>query len=341
MKKIIILLMLCVLFFTANTNYVFCEDFSLNPIIKAINGEEKAYVDEYYAFTFEIENLLAVNNCEIILRYNTDVLQYEELYGVDEGLCDYYCTSDLIKEGEVSFRVYYSGDCNGECTHESIQYRPGISFKVIDEGNTDFQIEIIENDCKGESRVRVDISELKTESELDNSEIFVSYNEDIVTISGHGRVTKDLRAYDVQNTIPEDTSLIKGIVVEDGITEIRKCLDWSYYESLKNIWYPDSLYITEFPSYSKRDEDVIIHANGMTYAEAYASTYNLLFELNEGFTIGDLDSNGAFDADDALKILKMAAKLDTLYKWSADADGNGTVNASDALTVLKRAAKLL
>lgn len=341
MKKNVLVVMLSICFIMLTVVYVLGNENSLNPTISAIDGKEDAYVGEYYTFTFENKNLTSINDCEIILHYNADVLKWEDLDEVSDGFCDYYCIADLIKEGEVSFRVYYSGDCNGKCTHESIQYYPGISFKVIDEGTTDFEIEIINDDCKDGSSIQVDISALPQRTELDDSDISVSYSEGIITISGNGRVNKYLEEYDINKTIPEDPSLIKGVVVEEGITDISVIYSFATYEYLKDIWYPDSLTHTVFPRGVVSDADITIHANGMTYVEKYASLKKRSFKLNDGFTIGDLDSNGVFDADDALRILKMAAKLDTLYRWSADVDGSETVDASDALIVLKRAAKLL
>ena len=62
--------------------------------------------------------------------------------------------------------------------------------------------------------------------------------------------------------------------------------------------------------------------------------------LNEQM-IGDINQNGSYEAEDALAILRMAAGLDTVYRYSADASGDGAVNAEDALVVLKKAANLL
>lgn len=55
---------------------------------------------------------------------------------------------------------------------------------------------------------------------------------------------------------------------------------------------------------------------------------------------GDIDLNGNLNVEDALSVLKMAAKLDALYKWSADVNKDGCVNAEDALQILKSAAKI-
>lgn len=59
---------------------------------------------------------------------------------------------------------------------------------------------------------------------------------------------------------------------------------------------------------------------------------------------GDVDINGNFDANDALLVLKHAAKLNELQGqalWAADVTDDENVDASDALKILKYAAKLI
>lgn len=335
MKRRILAALLSICLIMLSVVCVLGSEDTQNPTIK-IFSYSHYYVGEEYNLRFGIENIENINECTIILHYNNAVLKPEGSAKIGEGDFNYSTIIAYDKMGEIELSVKKSSDSaqNGFAPFE-------FYFSIIGEGNTDFKIEIIKEDCKDGRKLQVDISELTTKTMIDKSEINVEYVENIIYISGHGRITKDLSEYDINDTIPEDSDLIKAIVVEEGITEIENSRLWSDYESLKDIWYPDTLSYTEFPSNFMYDADITIHANGMTYAEAYATKYNRLFELNEGFTTGDLDSNGVFDADDALQILKMAAKLDTLYKWSADADGSGIVDASDALIVLKRAAKLL
>ena len=59
---------------------------------------------------------------------------------------------------------------------------------------------------------------------------------------------------------------------------------------------------------------------------------------------GDVNSDGVIDAEDALAVLKYAAKLETLYTYQearANVDDNDMVNANDALEILKYSAGII
>ncbi len=63
-----------------------------------------------------------------------------------------------------------------------------------------------------------------------------------------------------------------------------------------------------------------------------------------GILYGDADRNGSVDANDALLVLKIAARLvESIPETEsiADVDGNKTVDANDALLILQKAAKLI
>ena len=63
-----------------------------------------------------------------------------------------------------------------------------------------------------------------------------------------------------------------------------------------------------------------------------------------GILYGDADRNGVVDANDALLVLKIAARMTESNPETesiADVDGNKTVDANDALLILQKAAKLI
>lgn len=340
MKKKTIFTIFCFCFIMFNLLMANADVSEEKPTIKICGYSEKAYVGDVYNIYFDVKPLYPVNDCVIILHYNPNVLKRAEQYDIDDGLCDYYAHTlfygEESIEGQYKFRVYYSGDCNGTHIHESLLYSAS-GFKVIGKGDPEFRVEIVKDDCKDGANIQVDISGLVTETIEDPSEINVSYNDGVLVYTGYGRVKKTLEEYDIEKVIPTDKNDIEQIKFDDGITDI-------YYsafvksKNLKDIWIPDSVKYLDVPGYMK--DVVVLHANGMTYAEEYASKYDYQFKLNEGFKVGDLDSNGAHNADDALNVLKMAAKIGTLYKWSADIDSNGNVDAKDALEILKIAAKI-
>ena len=66
--------------------------------------------------------------------------------------------------------------------------------------------------------------------------------------------------------------------------------------------------------------------------------------LEPDYETGDVDGNGKINAQDALLVLKNAAKLEDLTETqyvAADVDDSGKVNATDALYILQYAAKII
>ncbi len=94
-------------------------------------------------------------------------------------------------------------------------------------------------------------------------------------------------------------------------------------------------------------ENVIICCYSASKAYAFAQAHGIAVELLDekpDIIYGDLDGSGNADANDALLILKIAAKLQEpteTQSIAGDVDNSGSVDASDALYVLKKAAKLI
>ncbi len=94
-------------------------------------------------------------------------------------------------------------------------------------------------------------------------------------------------------------------------------------------------------------ENVIICCYSASKAYAFAQTHGIKIELLDAkpaVLYGDLDGSGNVDANDALLILKIAAKLQTPtgeQNIAGDVDKSGNVDANDALYMLKKAAKLI
>ncbi len=93
--------------------------------------------------------------------------------------------------------------------------------------------------------------------------------------------------------------------------------------------------------------NVTIRCYAASKAYAFAQTHDMAVELLDvkpEVLCGDLDGSGNADANDALLILKIAAKLQTPteeQRIAGDVDKSGNVDANDALYVLKKAAKLI
>ncbi len=94
-------------------------------------------------------------------------------------------------------------------------------------------------------------------------------------------------------------------------------------------------------------ENVTICCYSASKAYAFAQAHGIKVELLDAkpaVVYGDLDGSGNVDANDALLILKIAAKLQTPTEEQSiagDVDKSGNVDANDALDVLKKAAKLI
>lgn len=102
-------------------------------------------------------------------------------------------------------------------------------------------------------------------------------------------------------------------------------------------------------------QTIIVDYNGLVLSHRVGSfsNYNQLYnfvnsdlqDVMENYppvtvTVGDADSNGVINANDALLVLRYALGIipDTeLDLRAADYDENGTVNANDALAILRRA----
>ncbi len=94
-------------------------------------------------------------------------------------------------------------------------------------------------------------------------------------------------------------------------------------------------------------KDITICCYSVSKAYAFAQAHGINVELLDAkpdITYGDLDGSGNADANDALLILKIAAKLQASTEEqniAGDVDNSGNVDANDALYVLKKAAKFI
>lgn len=56
--------------------------------------------------------------------------------------------------------------------------------------------------------------------------------------------------------------------------------------------------------------------------------------------LGDVDGSGAYEASDALFILKMVMNLEPAYGYSADVNEDGQISVEDSLAVLRQVVNL-
>lgn len=311
-----------------------------------INSELERYVGEEFTITYGMYNdTPLVDNFELLLYYNPEVLELIETsaYASDAGDQTYSfigntysdrtaleednCLYILIKQirEEWAFEGSYGKRHLGSAT-----------FKVIGEGNADLHYVIKSNECSNGNKVEVDFNDLDSMKINENdSEINLSYENETLTIEGKGVIFGSLKDYDANNVLDEKYyKNVKILKVSEGIRILRI----SAWESLTDIYLPKSL--SEFSTGLVSSQDVTIHSYAMSIGEYLASAYNKKFMMLDSHLPGDIDLNGNLNAEDALSVLKMAAKLDALYKWSADVNKDGCVNAEDALQILKSVAKI-
>lgn len=138
-------------------------------------------------------------------------------------------------------------------------------------------------------------------------------------------------------------------LVNINIPKTVKCVGDRAFENcnkLSEVKIPDSVTSLGVAVF-EGCESVLILCSADSSAEIYAKENNLQYlssKTEPTWELGDVDSNGNINAQDALAILKHAAKISVLTDeqlLAADTSKDGNINASDALLVLKLAAKII
>lgn len=139
---------------------------------------------------------------------------------------------------------------------------------------------------------------------------------------------------------------VKHVVLPEGVKKIER--EAFFRGSIHSIVLPDSMEIIEKDAFAyepvEPDEPpaprepmpITIYGKTLSVAESYATENGDVFYPTNEQLLGDVNGNGIYEAEDALGILRMVVKLDTVYGYSADADGDKKVSAADALKVLKK-----
>lgn len=110
-----------------------------------------------------------------------------------------------------------------------------------------------------------------------------------------------------------------------------------------NIAYIDQMAATEtgvdFTAYPKELTKGTYHVYLVGGGTAFnAAEPDATFQCDQKYILGDADSSGTVDVNDAVKILKCIVGNDTftdLQRLAADADKNGDVDVNDAVKILK------
>lgn len=110
-----------------------------------------------------------------------------------------------------------------------------------------------------------------------------------------------------------------------------------------NIAYIDQMAATEtgvdFTAYPKELTKGTYHVYLVGGGTAFNTAEpDATFQCDQKYILGDADSSGTVDVNDAVKILKCIVGNDTftdLQRLAADADKNGDVDVNDAVKILK------
>lgn len=139
---------------------------------------------------------------------------------------------------------------------------------------------------------------------------------------------------------------VKHVVLPEGVKRIER--EAFFRGSMQSIMLPDSIEIIENDAFAYEPAEPIepptpiepipitIYGKTLSVAERYATENGDIFYPTNEQLLGDVNGNSIYEAEDALGILRMVVKLDTMYGYSADADGDKNVTAADALKVLKK-----
>lgn len=344
-RKIIIAVIAIILCFTFNV-IGYGEE---NPPVFYIDTDTERYVGEEFTISYGMYNdTPLVDNFELLLYYDPSVLELigTSDYGSDVGDQTYSFIGNTYPSGDT----LEHSDCLYILIKQSYEewafagtygkrHLGSATFKAIGEGDAGLYYEIKSNQCSNGKKVEVDFNDLENmDVKTDTSEITLLYNEGVLTIEGSGVILGPLEDYDTQNVLPQDYYKdVKTLIVSEGIRILRFRIH--AWESLNDIYLPKTL--VEFSTGINKSQDITIHSYGMSIGENLASIHDKNFVMVEEFLLGDIDLNGILNAEDALSVLRMAAKISPKYKWSADINADGNVDAADALHILKTAAKLV
>lgn len=238
---------------------------------------------------------------------------------------------DISKPGEItlSFNKMMPTDFDDLCPYATVD------FKIVGCGKGDVQSEYMRVYANGKEMYiqptvvgeneNVTVHDISFDSETGTLNVLEKKKFSVTT-------AKDLDAY--KNTA-------KRIVLGDGIKELT-CGCFKEFATVEEVVIPSSVTSISQDAFQLQQNNKEFHIVGdtLSYAEVYATERGVKFVPSNEQLLGDVDGSGAYEASDALSILKMVMNLEPAYGYSADVNEDGQISVEDSLAVLRQVVKL-
>lgn len=201
---------------------------------------------------------------------------------------------------------------------------------------------------EGDDRGQLATDNIKWAYNNETKEMKFTGNGEMWDYYGTGALDPYWWTYDIYSRTPWEhfDKKVEKLIISDGVKSIGRYA-FSDFTELKEIHISDTVtemlyeesyndgYVDLFSN--KVKEQATIYCGAGSEAEKFAFTLGYKYEV-EGAVRGDLNEDGKINAEDALEILKMSAKMIDAKYYQGDYNNNYKLNAEDALLVLKKAA---
>lgn len=131
-------------------------------------------------------------------------------------------------------------------------------------------------------------------------------------------------------------SYLEEIELNDGLEYVGE--DAFSFTALKALTISDAVKLEKGAlrnAGGSKYKPTTVYGESLSKVEEEATASNCIFVPLNAQLQGDVNGSNAFEAEDALLILKMVVQLEPMYGYSADTNGDGEITADDALEVLQ------
>ncbi len=305
------------------------------PLVLSLKGEIRSTMNVRLMLPVDSE----IGNIDLVLHYNPEILEWYRYIALPDIMPT--PVAELIEPGLLHVTL----DCK---EHNRIGERIYPAYFQV-RGAGDPQIYLTEAKVydKNGNEMSLGVENAYENTEI-TSDITWRYadEEDCLYIGGEGIIC-DYRYYDgtekseVKTPWHDVGSKAKNVVIQEGVTEVSEYA-FDGFSQLESIEIADS--VTVLPDYllddSTMNPNVVLRGKAPGPVELY-SNKGFQFEPTNEVLRGDVNDDGQFTAEDALRILQEAAQLEEKHRCTGDYNTDGQVTAEDALGVLQEAAKLL
>lgn len=315
--RVVMVLLITLILFTEN-------------ILCAFGAEQEAARAEVSVHRMNVTLSIACPKLEkgtMVIAYNPEVFSLPSMQLFEGRRWKY----DISKPGEITLSF------NNMMVTDFDELSPyaTIDFKVTGCGTGDVHSKYIRVYANGQEMYiqptavgdneNVTVHDIRFDSETETLNVLKKKDIYVTT-------SKDLDAY---------KKITKRIVIENGIQELT-CGCFREFATVEEVVIPLSVTSISKDAFQLQQNNKEFHivGNTLSYAEFYATERGVRFVPQNEQLLGDVDGSGAYEASDALSILKMVMNLEPAYGYSADVNKDAKISVDDALEVLRQVVKL-